>query len=301
MPELPEVYTITNYLQKKIKGEIFKTAWTDTSKILGGEKQFKELATKLRGQRIISVTRVGKNILFNFSGNLTLLAHQKMSGHFLVGRWNKIKKEGVTSWVPSKQKLSSKTQIALENSSNRFIHLVIEFRDGQMLALSDMRKFARIELLESTNIYKESRLKNLGPDWWDNPLSPKELLNLAKKSTRRLKSFLLDQSVAAGLGNIYVDETLFKAGLSPLRKTVTLSLKDSQKLVAAIKKTLTLAIKKGGTSFSDYRQANGEKGAYQNVLKVYGRKNEKCFVCQTKLIGIKIGQRSTVYCPHCQR
>ena len=301
MPELPEVYTIVNYLQKKIKGEVFKTAWTDTPKLFGGEKQFRKLTTKLQEQRIVSVTRVGKNILFNFSGNLTLLAHQKMSGHFLVGKWDKIKKEGVISWLPSNQKLSSKTQIALKNSANRFIHLVIEFKSGQMLALSDMRKFARIEMLESTNIYKESRLKNLGPDWWDNPLPPKELLKMAKRGNRRLKPFLLDQSIAAGLGNIYVDETLFRAGLSPLRKTTTLNLKDAQKLVAAIKKTLAVAIKKGGTSFSDYRQANGEKGLYQNVLKVYGRKNEKCFICGTKLIGIKIGQRSSVYCPHCQK
>ncbi len=301
MPELPEVYTIVNYLQNKIKGEVFKSAWTDTPKIFGGEKQFKELVKKLQGQRIISVTRVGKNILFNFSDSITLLAHQKMSGHFLVGYWQKIKQGNTTSWVPDRNKLNTQVKVALANPSNRFIHLIIEFKSGQMLALSDMRKFARIEMLQTAKVYSESRLRGLGPDWWDHSLTPKELLNLAKKGNRYLKSFLLDQSVAAGLGNIYVDETLFRAGLSPLRKTSTLNLKDSQKLVAAIKKTLTLAIKKGGTSFSDYRQADGEKGTYQNVLKVYGRKNEKCFVCQTKLIGTKIGQRSTVYCPHCQK
>ena len=301
MPELPEVYTIVKYLHRTIRGEIFKKAWTDTPKIWGGKKSFKDITLQLKGRKIISVTRVGKNILFNFSDNLTLLAHQKMSGHFLVGHWRKSIQENDVAWIPDDNEINIQTKTALKNASNRFIHVMIEFKSGKMLALSDMRKFAKIEMIETTQVNSESRLQKLGPDWWDNPLTPQKLLIKLKASHRYLKSFLLDQGVAAGLGNIYVDESLFRAGLNPLRKTSSLNLKDSQKLVAAIKKTLAAAIKRRGTSFSDYRQANGEKGDYQNLLKVYGRKGKKCFRCQTKLVGVKIGQRSSVYCPACQR
>ncbi|MCX6737141.1 MAG: bifunctional DNA-formamidopyrimidine glycosylase/DNA-(apurinic or apyrimidinic site) lyase [Candidatus Parcubacteria bacterium] len=301
MPELPEVYTIVKYLHKTIKGEILKKAWTDTPKILGGEKSFRNIILRLKGRGIISVTRVGKNILFNFSGDTTLLAHQKMSGHFLVGHWRKTRKGGNTIWIPSGDKMSLQVKNALQNASNRFIHVVIEFKSGKMLALSDMRKFARIEMIESAQIYSKSRLQKLGPDWWDKPLTSQALLIKLKASKKYLKLFLLDQNIAAGLGNIYVDESLFRAGLSPLRIASSLNLKEVQKLVTAIQKTLALAIINKGTSFSDYRQANGEKGSYQNLLQVYGRKGGKCPRCRTKLIGIKIGQRSSVYCPSCQK
>ncbi|HPS28251.1 MAG TPA: bifunctional DNA-formamidopyrimidine glycosylase/DNA-(apurinic or apyrimidinic site) lyase [Candidatus Paceibacterota bacterium] len=301
MPELPEVYTIVKYLQKNIKGEVFKSAWTDTPKIFGNKDNFQKLSSKIKGQKIQSVSRVGKNILFNVSDGLTLLAHQKMSGHFLVGHWQQKKQMSIKTWIPDESELNERVKTALTDSSNRFIHVVFEFQSGKMLALSDMRKFARIELVETKNIYDSSRLSNLGPDWWDKPLTAKALFTKLQTSKKYLKPFLLDQATAAGLGNIYADEALFRAGLSPLRRTTSLSLKDSAHLIAAIKKTLALAIKSGGTSFSDYRQANGEKGTYQNHLKVYGRKGEKCLRCQTELKSIKIGQRSAVYCPHCQK
>lgn len=301
MPELPEVYTIVKYLHKTIKGETFAKIWTDTPKILGGLASCKNIQLQLKGKKIISVTRVGKNILFNFSNDLILLAHQKMSGHFLVGYWRKISTKGTLTWVLSSQKMRPEVRDALQNPSNRFIHVVIEFKSGKMLALSDMRKFARIEMIKSKELYSKSRLQKLGPDWWDKPLTARELLNKLKASKKHLKLFLLDQDIAAGLGNIYVDESLFRARLNPLRISSSLNLKEAQKLIIAIRKTFKLAILNKGTSFSDYRQANGEKGSYQNLLQVYGRKGKKCFRCQTKLVGIKIGQRSSVYCPFCQK
>lgn len=300
MPELPEVYTIVQYLQKKIRGEIFKKTWADTPKIFGGTENLTKITRKIKGQKILSVQRVGKNILFNLSEGDTLLAHQKMSGHFLVGYWRKIKQGKTTSWVPI-DKIKGCPIHALTDSANRFLRVVFEFESGRMLALSDMRKFATIALLPTDGLLEKSRLKILGPDWWDKPLSPQALLLKLKASKKSLKSFLLDQNIAAGLGNIYADESLFRAGLSPLRKTMTLNLKDAQKLTAAIHETLALAIKSKGTSFSDFRQANGEKGKYQNSLQVYGRKGQPCLRCGVKLIRIKIGQRSTVYCPHCQK
>lgn len=299
MPELPEVYTIVRYLQENIKGEVFKTVWTDVPQIFGGQSNFHQLTTKIKGQKIQSVGRLGKNILFNTSGSLTILAHQKMSGHFLVGHWQFNQKS--KTWAPDGSRFNKQVKSALIDSSNRFIHVVFEFRSGKMLALSDMRKFARIELIETTKVYTNSRLSNLGPDWWNEPLTAQALLTKLHASKRYLKPFLLDQSIAAGLGNIYADEALFKARLSPLRKSASLNLKEAARLVVAIKNTLATAIKNKGTSFSDYRQANGEKGSYQNKLKVYGRKGEKCFRCHTLLETVKIGQRSAVYCPHCQK
>jgi formamidopyrimidine-DNA glycosylase len=301
MPELPEVYTIVKYLQKKITGEILQNLWTDTPKIFGGEKNFQKISVKLKNKKINSVARIGKNILFNFADGAVLIAHQKMTGHFLVGQWIKIRKEGKTIWLPNEKRLNHQEFLILQNPSNRFIHLVIEFKSGKMLVLSDMRKFARIEMSPSSQITSSHSLKNLGPDWWDNPLTPKGFYAKLQGSKKKIKSFLLNQNIAAGLGNIYVDESLFEGKINPLRHANSLNLKEAKRILKAIKIILGRAIKMGGTSFSDYRQANGKKGTYQNLLKVYGRKGEKCLNCRQTLIGIKIGQRATVYCRQCQK
>ncbi|MDI6821054.1 MAG: bifunctional DNA-formamidopyrimidine glycosylase/DNA-(apurinic or apyrimidinic site) lyase [Patescibacteria group bacterium] len=310
MPELPEVETIVRGLNAKIKNKIIKDLWTDWPKYLLSKSKTVFLNC-VKNKEILKVERRGKNILFNLSDNYILLIHQKLSGHLMVGKWRYFPK----GFEASNSKLNIAWQgqkwIPVNKSSpiaepiNRFIRLIFFLSDGNMIALSDLRRFAKVLCGSKEKILNLPEIKNLGPE----PLVPKftfekfkELLNpLAGGKKGRIKQVLMDQNFISGIGNIYADEILWAAMIHPLTRIEKLSEKDFQNIFKAIKKILSKALKLRGTSIHDYRDVSGEKGSYGNELLVYQREGESCKRCNAKVKRIKINNRSAHYCSKCQK
>jgi formamidopyrimidine-DNA glycosylase len=292
MPELPEVETIIRDLNKsrapKILDARFVDIWTDSQKMIKNPKSFKEFKEKLKGKKIEKIWRRGKNIIFELSQGYFLLIHQKLTGHLLYGRWNM---EG-GRWKPRKKG-------SLEEKANAYIHLLFTLNNGKMLALSDLRKFAKVELLTKEELEKE--LSFLGPEPLEKGFTFEKFKEVLKNKKGKIKQVLMDQKVIAGIGNIYSDEILWEAKINPFRRVSELSGKELKGIYQALKKILKKAIKAKGASMIDFRRILGEKGGFGRLRKVYRKEGEKCGRCGTIIKRAKIGGRSAHYCPKCQR
>jgi formamidopyrimidine-DNA glycosylase len=292
MPELPEVQTIVDDLNKKIKGKTFRgILYCDAKKLIRGIS-FDGFKKEIKGKKIRKVERRAKNILIYLSGGKILAIHLKMTGHLLIVKSRKLKvKSGKWTGVSFPEEL--------RDPKNQFIHLVFELSDGVIMAYSDLRKFGEIRLVNRDHL--ASLEAKLGPE----PLDPKfdlDALNgILDASRGKIKAVLMDQSKIAGIGNIYADEILFEAGVRPDRPTQGLKNKEIEKIHAAIKKILKKAVEMRGTSDSDYRDTSGKAGNFQNLLNVYRRTGKRCLCKKEDIIKIKIGQRSAHYCPKCQK
>ena len=292
MPELPEVQTIVNDLNKKVKGLTITDVWTDWPKYFrrspGGFDGFKKA---VKGKKIDKVWRLGKNITFDLSDGKKMLVHQKMTGHMLIGTWDL--ELGI--WRPKEKGL-------LAERVNGYIHVMFWLSNSKMLALSDLRKFAKILLVDDKDFNSLEDVKNIGPD----PLKPsfqfKEFKSLIVKKRGVIKKVLMDQNVISGIGNIYAADILFTAKIHPLKKAEKLNDNELKAIFGAIKKILKKAVKLRGTSTSDYRDTSGKKGGYGNVRLAYQREGEKCpNKCGSIIKRIKIGGRSAHFCPNCQK
>jgi formamidopyrimidine-DNA glycosylase len=279
MPELPEVETAIRVLNKKVLNKTFIDVWSDWYKISKKE---------LVGKKILKVWRRAKNIIFELSDNYSLLVHQKMTGHLLVGKWKQENKK----WIPEKPG-------PLNDPYNRFIHLIFFLDNKEMLALSDARKFAKVELWKTGELKKE--FEKLGPEPLEESFTFEKFENILQNKKSKVKQVIMDQSVISGVGNIYASEALWKAKIHPKKSVAKLSEKELKSLYQAIKKVLEVSIKLGGESFSDYRKPDGTKGDFDTERKVYKREGEPCKRCKTKIKRIKFGGRSSFYCPYCQK
>jgi formamidopyrimidine-DNA glycosylase len=289
MPELPEVETTIRGLKKYILGQKIKNVFSDAPKLVKKPVNFKIFANKITGRKIKSISRRGKNILIILDNNLVILIHQKISGHLLVGKWN------VKNWQP-------KTKGPLSEPINRFIHFLIEFKSGLMLALSDVRKFAKIELWESIEELENSKeFKLLGPEPLDKKFNFSKFKERLAGKKSLIKKVLMDQKTIVGIGNIYSDEILWRARINPFKKTDFLKEKEIREIYKYIKPVLNKAVKLKGESFSDYRTPDGKKGFFDLERKAYQRTGEKCSRCGTKIVRKKIGARSAHFCPKCQK
>lgn len=284
MPELPEVHTIVTDLKRFIPGLKIKDVWTD---ILA----FKKIKKDVVGEKIISVERRGKNILVKITRNKTILIHQKMTGHLMYGKW--VKEGGV--WI------SALPGPMRDDPGNRFIHLIFFLSDGKHLALCDMRKFASAKVLSEKML--KDKLEKLGPEPFDKNFNLKKFSESLKRKGGKIKSVLMDQSLLVGIGNIYSDEILWEAGVHPLKISSKLKNDDIKKIYSAIKPVLNKAIKARGSSYIDYRDAQGEKGKYQEMKNVYDLKGAKCKRrgCNGIIQKIKVGGRSAHFCPKHQK
>lgn len=314
MPELPEVQTTVNGLNKKVLGRTFVDVWSDWEKVVKIPKNFAEFKKKLKGKKIIKIWRRAKNIIFDLSEGHSLLVHQKMTGHLLVGNWEMKNK----TWVPAEKG-------PLNDPYNRFLHLVFFLDDPpshkasarqRMIALSDARKFAKVELWKTDELKKE--LGKLGPEpleksftfekfkqaLRESPPSPTcaSPTASARRGLRRgkVKQVIMDPNVIAGVGNIYSSEALWQAKIHPEKDVSKLSGVELKKLYNAIKNVLALGVKLGGESFSDYRKPDGTKGDFDTERKAYKREGQNCHRCGAKIKRMKVGQRSAFFCPACQ-
>lgn len=282
MPELPEVQTTVSGLDRKIRGLVITDVWTEYNSpyFHGGDtikdpKYFKYFKKNVTGAKIKSVTRRAKNILIHLSNDFTILIHMKMTGHVMYGNYNS------------------------KDPFNRFIRLIFYLSNEKTMELCDTRKFAKVTLLPSKTMHETIHLKGIGPE----PLEKEFTFNVFKKQLNirpqyKIKLALLDQSLIAGIGNIYSDESLWRSGIHP--ETLVKKLTDTKlrELYKAIRTTLSMGIDFGGDSMSDYRNIDGERGKFQEKHMAYRRKGEKCLKkgCKGMIIRTVVGGRGTHYC-----
>lgn len=252
-------------------------------------KFFEHFRKEVSGEKFKNAERRGKNILIHLTGNKTILIHMKMTGHLLYGKY--MEAQGKEKWVPTEAGL-------LSDPFNKFLHLVFTLSNGKHLAFSDMRKFAKVTLFETDTRDNFIDLSPLGPEPLED-LSVKTLTaQLLKKPKGAIKTVLMDQTVIAGIGNIYSDEILWESNIHPERRPTTLSPTDINNILKATKKILVASIKMGGDSMSDYRNIYGERGGFQNAHKAYRRHKETCQKkgCDGTIQRKIIGGRSAHFC-----
>ncbi len=291
MPELPEVQTTAMGLNGIIKRIIPRPriidVWTDyKSQYFKGSKTIKDpvyfsyFKRKIKGKTIIHVTRRAKNVLIHLSDNLTILVHMKMTGHLLYGNYDK------------------------SDPYNRFIHLVFHLSNGKKLELSDMRKFAKVALVKTAELHLSEHLKDIGPEPLEKSFTfAKFKERIFLKSGKKIKPTLTDQSVIAGIGNIYADESLWLSLIHPEEIVEKIPIKKLQRLYDSIKILLKKGIDFGGDSMSDYRNIHGERGRFQEQHRVYQKTGEKCSKkgidgkkCSGFIVRIVVAGRGTHFC-----
>ncbi|MFD1851091.1 DNA-formamidopyrimidine glycosylase [Oceanobacillus bengalensis] len=273
MPELPEVETIRKTLLPLVKGKTIKEVNVYWPKIIKEPDDVEHFKQILKGQSIRDIGRRGKFLLF-YLDDYVLISHLRMEGKYRVV-------EGVES-VP------------------KHTHVIFSFTDEMELRYNDVRKFGTMHVYSIGEEMKYPPLNKLGPEPFDEAFTLDYLYSKFKKTERTIKAVLLDQTVVTGLGNIYVDETLFKAGVHPTKQANKLTKKEVEKVQEQAIHTLRDAVKQGGTTIRSYVNSQGEMGMFQQELFVYGRENKACTQCGSPIIKMKVAGRGTHVCPICQ-
>ena len=276
MPELPEVETTRRGIEPHLQGRRI-------SRVVVRHPMLRwpipaDLPQLLSGQRIEQIERRGKYLLLPFreAGRAqgTLLLHLGMSGSLRI--------------------------VAAGSAAAKHDHLDIEVDSGQALRLHDPRRFGAA-LWQPGAAGEHELLADLGPEPLTEAFDGRYLWERARGRSAPVKTFLMDSHIVVGVGNIYANEALFSAGIRPDRAAGRIALARYERLVGEIKRVLARSIKQGGTTLRDFVGGDGKPGYFQQQLLVYGRGGEPCRQCGAVLIEVRIGQRSTVYCPHCQR
>jgi len=289
MPELPEVETIVRDLDREVRNRTFLDTWTDTKSLIHRDT-FESFKKKIIGKKILKVRRRAKNILIDLSDDYILLVHQKITGHLLLGKWRLDKDR----WIAEEDGPLS------NDPMNRFLHVVFLLDDKRQLALSDARKFAKVELWKKEDLENSEYFKELGPEPLEKSFTVEKFQELFLKKKGKIKQVLMDQNFISGIGNIYASEILFEAKIHPEEDVSKLDKNDLKKIYNAMVRILEKSIELKGDSFSDFRTIYGEKGGSQEVVKVYQKEGEKCPRCKGLIKRIKQGGRSSFFCPSCQ-
>lgn len=273
MPELPEVETIRRTLKelvlnKKITGiEVF---WGKIIKHPDDIEHFRQIVI---GQTIRDVKRKGKFLVFELDTDM-LVSHLRMEGKYFIN------------------------QTGMER--DKHTHVIFNFSDGSSLNYNDVRKFGTMHVFSKENYLKVKPLNQLGPDPFEEDFCIDYLKDKLSKTTRYIKAALLDQTIIAGLGNIYVDEVLFKAKIHPEKRANTLTEEQIELISKYSYEVLKAAVKQGGTTIRSYVNGDGEMGLFQQELYVYGQENEACKVCGDTIEKFKSSGRGTHVCLTCQ-
>lgn len=276
MPELPEVELISRSLHTLVKGRTIASAELLRQRLAPDITQ-PEFSEKLSTATINFVYRRGKHILFDLSGDKTLIVHLRMSGRFSL--------------------LSGETE------NPKFTHAVFHFADDNRLVFDDQRHFGLMKIVQTGELHEAKELKKLAPEPFSDEFSIEYLHQVVKTSKRSLKEFLLDQTKVCGLGNIYAAEAMFAAGLDPAKPASKLSKSNIANLHESIIAVLNEAVSHAGTREVDPENLEGSyfSGLDDAGWFVYDRENEPCRNCETPIIRLKQGGRSTYYCGKCQR
>lgn len=274
MPELPEVETVKRTLNTLVAGKEIRSVTVSLPRIVRRPEDPLLFAALLEGQTIGSIERSGKFLRFNLDG-WVIVSHLRMEGRY-----------GVYDSADPVEKHT---------------HVIFHFTDGTELRYRDVRQFGTMDLLPSGEEFAGAPLHKLGLE----PLAPEftvEALGAKLKGKKtRLKTVLLNQEVVAGIGNIYVDETLFRAKLHPEVAAGSLNPAELERLHRCIVDILTEAVAAGGSSVKSYVNGQGESGSFQDQHRIYGRKGQPCHNCGMPIERIVVGGRGTHYCPECQK
>ncbi|MDQ0255057.1 formamidopyrimidine-DNA glycosylase [Evansella vedderi] len=274
MPELPEVETVRRTLLELIKGEKIEKVIVTWPKMIKFPDDVEEFKLRLIGQRFNDILRRGKFLVFILDED-TLVSHLRMEGRY-----------GLFSG---------------EESPEKHTHVRFFLEGNKELRYRDVRKFGTMHLFPKGEEERHLPLSQLGVEPFSKDFTPKLLNHLLKKTTRKIKPALLDQTLVVGLGNIYVDEALFRARIHPEKRSDKLTFKETERLHESIIKTLGEAVEMGGSSIKSYVNGQGEMGMFQQTLFVYGRQGEYCKVCNTPIVRSVVGGRGTHTCSSCQK
>ncbi len=299
MPELPEVQTIISDLQS-IVGEQFTGFFTDFSKAIKNIS-VSAFTKEIENQKITKINRLGKIILIRLENEKNIAIHLKMTGKLILidhKTWNIEHGTWVMGHKKNTTNKSGTVDRELKNLPKHLHHIF--FLKNSVLEFHDVRKFATISLLDDGDI---AIIKNnYGVDPITDTFSLKQFSDLIiKGKTRQIKEVLMNNALILGIGNIYASEILFNAHILPSRQADSLSKNEVAALHISVKKILTKAIALRGTSVSDYRDANGKAGSFQNHLHVYRKHTQECKKCATIISRSVISGRSTFFCTQCQK
>ncbi len=273
MPELPEVETVRRSLADKVTGQQICSVQVLSQRAIRPVDS-DTFAVGLVGKRVLRLGRRGKYLRFDFHGGGALIVHLRMTGRLVI--------------VSPQEPLPKHTAV------------VICFDSGQQLRFIDQRKFGLMELIENEEEASEG-YRTLGLEPLDPDFTPAYLAGVLQNRTARIKGLLLNQGLIAGLGNIYADEALFRAGIHPERIGKSLAEAEIVRLHRAIQEVIAAGIAHRGTTIRDYVDGYGEAGTYQERLQVYGKEGQPCPQCLSPLQRVKVAGRSSFHCPHCQR
>lgn len=264
--------TVRRTLKKRIIGRKIKNVNILYEKIIESDiNEFKRIMPKLDFKDIL---RRGKWLIFDL-GDYYLCSHLRMEGKYFIKEHS--------------------------DKKDKHEHIIFELDDGYDLRYADTRKFGRMDLVKKEDLEKVEGIHKQGIEPLDNKLTKEYLYDKMHLKKKPLKELLLDQTIISGLGNIYADEVAFKAKINPLKEGINLSLDDCNNIVLASNEIIEKAILHGGTTIRSYTSSLGVIGHYQDYLMVHKRENEPCKICNTLIKKIKVGGRSTYYCPKCQK
>ncbi len=276
MPELPEVETVRRGLIPALEGHRLASVTVRRGDLR--QPLPVDFSDRLVGRRVARIDRRAKYLLVHLEDGQTMIAHLGMSGRMNI--------------APSKGYAPATHD-----------HVLFETDAGKLIVFNDTRRFGLMDVTDADRLDEHPLLRRLGPDPLGNQFSGASLLEAVEQRRSPIKALLLDQTVVAGLGNIYVCESLFRAGISPRRQGINIGGARADRLARMIRDVLAEAIEAGGSSLRDYVQASGELGYFQHNFRVYGREGEACATAQSGHVIRRIVQsnRSTFYCPQCQR
>lgn len=273
MPELPEVETVKNTLKKLVCKRRIIDLTINYKKIIEYpvSEIFKE---KIKNQCIKDIKRRGKWLIFELD-NYYLLSHLRMEGKYFL------KEHG--------------------DEIDKHEHIIFHLDNNKDLRYRDTRKFGKMLLIEKDDLSETKQIKELGFEPWDSDLTKEYLYNKLKNKTIPIKNSLLDQSIIAGIGNIYADEILFLSKINPVTKSNQIKKEECQMIIDNTKEVLEKAIEEGGTTIRSYESSEGVHGRFQQSLFVHAKEKEKCRICGTIIEKKFVGGRGTYYCKVCQK
>ncbi len=303
MPELPEVEVIRRGLKNEILNKrISEVKVLSKNTVKPNSRTF---AKELKGKSFLDIDRIGKLLIFELSDKIDfLLVHLKMTGQLIYTD----QKEMIAGGHETKPRSSGRLEDVLIEEDliervggrlpNKFTRVIITFNKRGSLYFNDMRKFGYMRIVDERELKKIKSAFGMEPR--TKEFTKEGFIKAIKTRNKSIKAVLLDQSIIAGLGNIYTDESLFLSKVDPRRKASSLTDKEISALYKNIEHIIGKAIEYKGTTFSDYSDAKGNKGNFSELLQVYGRTGEKCKICGTKIEKIREAGRGTHFCPKCQ-
>ncbi len=289
MPELPEVETIARGLDRRVRGDVIESVWLG-SKPEPLKSPAREIVATLESRRINAVRRMGKHIVLDLEkvGQAPVAKHAKKSVR---------RQADATStkaqWIVHLGMTGRLLVCPPSEETAKHTHAVVKLASGRELRFVDPRRFGRLSV-SSNGDFAASGFEPLEVDL-------DSFVALFRGRKTPIKSALLNQKLLSGVGNIYADESLFRAGVRPRRRAASLTRENLRLLYSSLREVLKEAIKLGGSSVSDYVDADGEEGFFQLQHRVYGREGEACLVCRTPIKRVVIAGRSSHYCPKCQK